>query len=255
MERITVEHGQVRGIGTDKGGFQAPVVVSNAGIQPTVLKLVGEEHFDTSYVNYVKDLVPSLGIMGVRYFLDKPVIGKPMYMTVSDDNYVTAERAARVKAGQLPDNVPLLVVVPSRFDPDLAPEGKQCVLVGILCAPGTEAENRRLLWDKVDQTMATIWLEFPQHIEHRETYDTGTVYSMTRDHVLPGQGGECIGLGQLAGQCGRSKPSPRAAAIRGLFYVGCDAGGYGCGTHQGVDSGFNVAQMVLNYHKAHRQLM
>jgi hypothetical protein len=27
--------------------------------------------------------------------------------------------------------------------------------------------------------------------------------------------------------------------------VGCDAGGYGCGTHQAVDSGVEVARMVL----------
>jgi hypothetical protein len=32
--------------------------------------------------------------------------------------------------------------------------------------------------------------------------------------------------------------------LPGLFYVGCDAGGYGCGTHQAVDSGINVADLV-----------
>ncbi len=246
VERISVEDGQVRGVVTDKGTFHAPIVVSNAGIQPTVLKLVGEEHFDKSYVNYVKDLVPSLGIMGIRYFLDKPVIESPMYMTVSDDNFINVERAAKAKAGQLPDNVVLLVVVPSRFDPDLAPEGKQCVLVGTLCPPGADAENRQLFWDKIDQTMATIWPELPEHVEQKEYYDTADVSSMTRDHVLQNQGGECIGLGQVVGQCGRHKPSAKAP-LRGLFYVGCDAGGYGCGTHQGVDSGFKVAQMVLQH--------
>ncbi len=246
VERITVENGQVRGVVTDKGTFRAPIVISNAGIQPTVLKLVGEKHFDKSYVNYVKDLVPSLGIMGIRYFLDKPVIENPMYMTVSDDNFINVERAAKAKAGQLPDNVLLLVVVPSRFDPDLAPEGKQCVLVGTLCPPGADAENRQLFWDKVDQTMSAIWPELSEHVEHKEYYDTSDVSSMTRDHVLRNQGGECIGLGQIVGQCGRHKPSAKAP-IQGLFYVGCDAGGYGCGTHQGVDSGFEVAQMVLQH--------
>lgn len=254
VERIMVQNGLVRGIATDKGRFQAPVVVSNAGIQPTVLKLAGEEHFDKSYLNYVRDLVPSLGIMGVRYFLNAPLIEKPMYMTVSDNNFMNAERAAKAKQGQLPDNVVLLVVTPSRFDPDVAPEGKQCVLVGTLCPPGTSLEHRQLFLDKVDETMAAIWPEFPKHVEHKEPYDTGDVSSMTRDHVLPDQGGECIGLAQIVGQCGRYKPSARAP-LRGLYYVGCDAGGYGCGTHQGVESGFNVAEMVLHYHKAHQQAM
>jgi len=195
VERITVADGAVRSVVTDKGTFQAPIVVSNAGIQPTVLKLVGEEHFDTSYADYVKGLVPSLGIMGIRYFLDKPVVQGAMYMTVSDDNYVTVERMAKAKAGELPDHVVLLVVVPSNYDPDLAPKGKQCVLVGTLCPPGADAENRELFWDKVDETMAAIWPELPDHIEHKEYYDTGDVSSVTRDHVLAGQGGECIGLG------------------------------------------------------------
>jgi len=248
VERITVADGAVRSVVTDKGTFHAPIVVSNAGIQPTVLKLVGEEHFDTSYANYVKGLVPSLGIMGIRYFLDKPVIERPMYMTVSDDNYVTVERAAKAKAGELPDDVVLLVVVPSNYDPDLAPPGKQCVLVGTLCPPGADEGNRQLFWDKVDETVAAIWPDLPAHVEHKEYYHTGDVSSVTRDHVLPGQGGECIGLGQIVGQCGRHKPSAKAP-IHGLFYVGCDAGGYGCGTHQGVDSAFRVAQMVAERHQ------
>jgi hypothetical protein len=37
-----------------------------------------------------------------------------------------------------------------------------------------------------------------------------------------------------------------------LFYVGCDAGGYGVGTQQAVDSGINVADTVIRYHLTHR---
>jgi prolycopene isomerase len=69
--------------------------------------------------------------------------------------------------------------------------------------------------------------------------------------VLPDQGGECIGLGQVVGQGGRRKPAIKAP-IQGLFYVGCDAGGYGVGTQQAVDSGINVANAVQRYHLLHR---
>ena len=41
VERISVVDGAVTGVVTDKGAFEAPIVVSNAGIQPTVLRLVG----------------------------------------------------------------------------------------------------------------------------------------------------------------------------------------------------------------------
>ena len=47
----------------------------------------------------------------------------------------------------------------------------------------------------------------------------------------------------MVGQVGRSKPDARTP-LPGLYLVGCDAGGRGSGTHQAVDSGFNVAAMV-----------
>jgi len=251
VERIDIEDGQVRGVVTDKGAFHAPIVISNAGIQPTVLKLVGEEHFDKGYVKYVKDLVPSLGLMGIRYFLSKPVLQHPMYLAFSDDNYFNVERAERAKAGQLPEDALVFMTVPSLYDPSLAPAGKQCVLASTLCPPGADLKNPQIFWDKLDETVAKLWPELPQHIEHKEYYGTADVSAVARDHVLPGQGGECIGLAQIVGQCGRHKPSAKAP-IRGLFYVGCDAGGYGCGTHHGVDSAFRVAQMVHQYHQMHR---
>jgi len=251
VEQITIEDGQVRGVVTDKGAFYAPIVVSNAGIQPTALKLVGEEHFDKGYVNYVKDLVPSMIGIGIRYFLSKPVLEHPMYITFSDDNYFNVERAERAKAGQLPEDVLVFMLVPSLFDSSLAPAGKQYALASTLCPAYANLKEPQIWWDKLDETVAKLWPEVSKHIERKEHFGAADVSAVTRDHVLAGQGGECIGLGQIVGQCGRSKPSAKAP-IRGLFYVGCDAGGYGCGTHQGVDSGFKVARMVLQYHRAHR---
>jgi prolycopene isomerase len=61
--------------------------------------------------------------------------------------------------------------------------------------------------------------------------------------AVPGCGGEAVGIAQVVGQCGSSKPDARTP-LPGLYIVGCDAGGRGAGTHQAVDSGFNVAAMV-----------
>ncbi len=90
----------------------------------------------------------------------------------------------------------------------------------------------------------------PKHIERKEGYSTRDVSLLTRDQVLPGQGGECIGLGQVIGQAGRHKPLAKAP-LQGLFYVGCDAGGYGVGIHQAVDSAINVAKNVQRHHLLH----
>ena len=63
--------------------------------------------------------------------------------------------------------------------------------------------------------------------------------------MLPGQGGECVGLAQVVGQCGKLKP-PVDAPIRGLYYAGADAGAAGMGTHQAVLSGTEVARLVVH---------
>jgi len=249
VERIAVESGAVSGVITEAGTFGAPIVVSNAGIQPTVLNLVGEEHFDKGYVNYIKGLLPSWGLMGIRYFLSKPVFEYPVYIAFSDDSYWDTERFLRVKAGELPDEAIVFIVVPSLYDPSLAPEGKQCALAATLCSPDPRASDAEVWWNKLDETVDRLWPEVRPHVEREERYSAAQVSSLTRDHVLPGQGGECIGLAQIVGQCGRHKPSARAP-ILGLYYVGCDAGGYGCGTHQAVDSGVEVARMVLRDYRA-----
>lgn len=49
VDKILVENGTTTGVDTSEGTFYAPVVVSSSGIQPTILKLVGEEHFDKTY--------------------------------------------------------------------------------------------------------------------------------------------------------------------------------------------------------------
>jgi len=193
--------------------------------------------------------------MGVRYFLNDPFFRYPVYIAYSDDSYWDSNRFLQAEAGQLADDLLVFMVIPSLYDPTLAPEGRQCVLAATLCSPdpssvgGPDAE---LLWNKLEETVERLWPEMGSHIEAKERYSTAQVSALTRDQVLPGQGGECIGLAQIVGQCGQHKPSPRAP-LRGLYFVGCDAGGYGCGTHQAVDSAVKVTPLVLEEHRARKR--
>jgi len=251
VERIRVEDGAVTGIDTPDGHFEAPIVVSNAGIQPTALRLVGEEHFDRGYLSYVRGLVPSWGIMGIRYFLDRPFFEHGMYIAFSDESVLDSDRFAEMKSGWLPDDVLVFNTVPSFYDPTLAPEGKQCVVAGTLSSSDPELPHAEALWQRLDETIKRLWPGLEECVERQIRYGTQQVSSLTRDAVVPGQGGECIGLAQTVGQCGRHKPSA-AAPLRGLYYVGCDAGGYGCGTHQAADSGVNLAELVEREHRIRR---
>ncbi len=253
---IDVEGGRVTGVRAQGERFAAPIVVSSAGLQTTVLKLVGEAHFDRSYVNRVKDLVPSWGMIGARYFLDSELLDQPYALVFSEAAYWTSERWLAFRAGApLPREVILWVQVPQRNDPRLAPPGKQLVLTGTWCSPDPEApaSEKERWWRKIDEIMERTWPGFHRHVESRETYDARDASGLSREPAFPGVGGECIGLGQVMGQCGRSKPDPRAP-IAGLFYVGVDAGGTGCGTHQAVESGIQVADRVFQYHRLRRSV-
>jgi phytoene dehydrogenase-like protein len=245
VQKILVEDGAVKGVATDDGTFHAPIVVSNVGIQPTVLKLVGEEHFDTRYLDYVKALVPSWGLPGVRYFLDAKVIQQPFGTIFSTESYWTVERFKRAADGEMPEHIAVLYEVPSNYDENAAPEGKQIVLASVWGpADGRSTdEHMKPWWQKCDEIMFRVFPELPEHIERKEYYSVRDVSLLTRDCVLPNQGGECIGLGQVIGQGGRKKPAI-SAPLRGLFFVGCDAGGYGVGTQQATESGINVANEV-----------
>jgi prolycopene isomerase len=249
VEKINIENGQVTGITTDKGTFTAPIVVSNAGIQPTVLKLVGEEHFDKSYANRIRSLVPSMALIGHRYFLDKVVFEDCAYIIYSDKSWWNMERYVKAKGGEIPDDMLMIIFNPQGFDPAVAPEGKQIILTGTLAPADPKLKNQKAWLDAFEDQLEK-YHPFKQHVICREDYTTTDVSRVTRDSVVPGCGGECIGLGQIVGQCGKNKPSPKAP-IQGLFYVGVDAGGDGVGTHHAVTSAYNVAPIVIQYHQTH----
>jgi prolycopene isomerase len=115
--------------------------------------------------------------------------------------------------------------------------------MGTFCAPDPDLAYAEALWQRLDETAKRLWPGLAECIESQTRYGNRQVSDLTRDSVLPGQGGECIGLAQIVGQCGEQKPDA-TSPLGGLYYVGCDAGGYGCGTHQAADSGVKLAAIV-----------
>jgi phytoene dehydrogenase-like protein len=248
VERILVRDGRVTGVATSDRVFNAPIVVSNAGIHPTVLKLVGEQHFDQGYVNYVKDIVPSIGFCCQRYIFDKPVMEHGVYIGTSEGSYLDVERLNGIREGRIPDVLSFYGVVPAVFDPDMAPPGKQMMLLGTWCSPDPRAKEIKTLQRKVDEQFEEMFPHAVSCIESRGGYvGPAQVATLSRDPVLPGLGGEAVGLAVTVGYCGKNKPSAKSP-INGLFFVGHDAGGSAfVGTHQAVSSGLKVAPVVQRY--------
>ncbi len=246
VDKINIEDGTATGVTTPEGIFNAPVVVSSAGIQPTILKLCGTEHFDRAYVNYIRGLVPGWSFTSIRYFLDKPVMETGIYVMYSDDSWLTTERFEKLKDGEIPDEVILFMVNHNFYDEQAAPAGKQVLVSGTVCSSNPEAKEIEALWKKMDEQMQEYFPEIWQACERREYNGPKEIADLTRDSVLEGQGGECVGLAQIVGQCGSMKPDSNAP-INGLYIAGADAGARGMGTHQSALSGTQVARMVQLY--------
>ncbi len=247
VEKIKVTNGRVTGIETSAGAFDSDIVVSDVGIQPTVLKLVGENEFDRSYVNYIRDLVPGWAFTAIRYFLNKKVVQEQMALIYADDSWLNMERFLKIRSGHVPDEVIAFFTVPSNYDPAMAPPDKQCIVAGTICSPDPKAPEIKMQNEKVDKLLDTIFPGFMDACFLREAAGPAEISAATRDSVLPGQGGECVGLGQIVGQCGKYKPK-QTTPINGLFIVGADAGGVGMGTHQSGESGMKGAHLVHRYH-------
>jgi len=244
VNKILVENERAVGVETNNGTLWAKAIISNAGIQPTVLKLAGKEYFPPTYMESVKSLEPSWAIAGFRYVLDKRIFDAALIPVFSDESWLDNARYEAMLRGEWPD-VPLIAIdVPSEFDPGLSDiPGHQLANCQVFMPADPDSDLLEEVLARCEATIDELWPDLKNHIVRKEPYGAKQISSMSRDSVLPGCGGEAVGIAQIIGQCGKTKPDPRTP-LAGLYIVGCDAGGHGAGTHQAVDSGFNVAAIV-----------
>ncbi len=102
-----------------------------------------------------------------------------------------------------------------------------------------------MLIEKTEKILFELWPEIIPVLESKRYAGPAEVCNLTRDRVIYGQGGECMGLGQTVGQSGLHRPTAQTP-IDGLLLVGIDAGGgEGMGVHQSVHSAIKVANQVI----------
>jgi prolycopene isomerase len=245
VARIIIEDGRTVGVRTVEGEeLRSSFVISSAGIHPTILKLAGEEHFGRAYVERVKMLQPAWGLTSQTYFLKEPVLSFDIAVAYSDDAWLDLEKYQRIERGYEPREVVIYVQVISNYDPSLAPPGKQLLSAGTICPSDRDSKVVSMLIEKAEATLFKLWPEIVPALESKRYAGPAEVTALSRDRVVQGQGGECMGLGQIVGQCGLRKPSAETP-ISGLFLVGIDAGGgEGMGVHQSVHSAMKVAKHV-----------
>ena len=246
VEKILTDQNRITGIQAGSMQYNAPIVISNAGIQPTILKLIGEDQFEPEYVAWVKNLEMNLANVGYRWFLNKPLLTSPMNVYITYNSVSTLADFESMERGQFPDHSYVYLGTTSLY-PGLAPEGKQIVYACMSCL-GDPGVNIQPYLEQVKKIAVKMQPDILEHIEKEETFGPLVVSKMGRDSVLPGRGGEDYGVTLSVTQYGDERLNGKTP-IEGLYYVGGDAGGFGLGTHQAVDSAVNVSKMVLDYHR------
>ena len=225
---IIVEDGRAVGVMVDGEEVRADMIVSNAGIKETVHDLVGADKFDADYVKYVDDLKISFVSIIARFGLDT-VISPDIKMLSGFSPVPVKEYNERLLAGEVPEELNLFIVVPSSFDPSVAPEGKQLVVMTTAVPAGIKDEYCPAI---LDSLIAAAEKHFPGLQEHALFVDR--VYPADAARLM-GEDGAGIGIGQDAGQAGIDRPSIKTP-IEGLYIVGAEAGGEGVGTELAANS-------------------
>ncbi len=109
VDKILVEGGEARGVIAEGKVFRAPIIVANANAKTTFLELVGKEHLDAKFIEYIKSLKMSPSSFAVYLGVNMDLSGYPTIIVNLDDGYH--------------------ITINSNADPSLAPTGKSSVTI------------------------------------------------------------------------------------------------------------------------------
>jgi len=158
VEKILIEHGQAIGVRTESGEeYRAPIIVSNAHVQTTMLKLVGKEHLEDSMFTKVKNIHVGNGFgMVIRCAVDE----LPEYTAAPGDPHIHNGIQLLAPSVQYmnnaigdymqkrpPEKPAVLAMTFSAIDPDVAKDGKHTMFVWAQWHPYELANG--LKWDDI----------------------------------------------------------------------------------------------------------
>ncbi len=238
VSKVIVEDGRAVGIVANGEEYRADLIVSNAGLKETVRDLVGAEHFEKDYADYVEGLSIGFTSIVARYALDT-VISPDIKMLSNFSPMPVQEYNDMIMRGEIPGEINSFIVVPSAFDPSVAPEGKQIVMMTTAVPAGIKEEYCKPILDALVEVAES---HFPGLREHAIFVEEMLPSDAAR---IMGEDGAGIGIVQAVGQAGIHRPKI-ATPIPGLYIVGAEAGGAGVGTELAANS---ALEFFENYGK------
>jgi len=242
IKRIIVEDKVAKGVELKDGTTQqCDIVISNAGLKPTVGLLVGRRHYGKEFLKKVDGYEYSLCAAALKVALDEPFIkNKTMVLYFGTDDLYTREE--EVEGGVIPEAMEILMVpILSNVDPSCCPEGRQLLIAG--AGVGSKAldispEDRKK-WEQA--FINGLEVPFPGISEHI----MWTNYTSPRDvENLFGEDGNVIGIAQKLGQVGENRPPIEDPQIKNLYHCSADSGVHGIGGELAADSALRLFGML-----------
>jgi len=237
VKKVVIENNIAKGIELDNGEFiSSNIVISNAGIIETVSNLVGRNYFNKTYLDGLDKLKYSMSGIMFKIALKKPITNFKVVSSFTSED--PEERFKSILAGKVPDETDLFIPVPSNFDPNLAPKGKQLIIAGTPVTLESFEKNREK-WIK--NSMESIENIFPELSDNLMWMDITTPQDI---EFMAGKDASAIGLSQITGQTGIDRPSS-VFPIEGLYLVGADTGKGGIGTELAALSAIECSEIIL----------
>lgn len=223
VRRIVVQDGRVRGVELDDGAvLPASLVVSTAGLQTTVARLVGEAHFPEAFVARVRAIRPQPRCVHLRIGLRAPLVEASAILGVLDGVGAACS--------------PFYCAVPTSFDPALVPRGHQLLSAYAVIGEGAGAGAVS------NALLRTLSRAVPGLLDHAVFVDSSP--EGARGEPSASEADPDAGAAQIPGQVGRARPAVHTP-VRGLYLAGRAAGGRGVGMERSALSAMECVDRIL----------
>ncbi len=243
IRRILVEDGRAVGVETRGGAVHpADLVISNAGLKPTVNALVGRERYGPETLERVDAYEYSEATFMVKVALDTPFVeNENMVMFMGCDDQARLQR--ELDEGIIPEVAShAMIPIVSNLDPTAAPEGRQLIIIGG-GANRQSLKSSRDAWDRWERAfLNALEVVFPgvsDHILWTQSTSPADI------HRLFGEDGCVVGIGQKVGQVGERRPSLEDPAVANLYHASADTGLHGIGGELAADSALRLYRRLV----------
>lgn len=237
VSKILVDDGKAQGVVVNDEEITSDLILSNAGIKNTI-HLVGEQYFEKSYRERVKNLVPSYSSITFKAALKKPLIPDLAMLNLFPGELSTLESEAT--SGRKAKSTGFMTVIPSNCDPSLAPKGRQLMIFGTM-SPGEGVQD----WGSWTKAYYRNLLEYLPELD-----DLNLFIDSTTPQDLVKVSGKAFGPVEATAltpdQVGPYRISSKTP-IDGLYVVGDSAGTNtsGIGTQLAADSALKCVDLIL----------